>query len=150
MLRFFFSFALITVNWTKTVPFQNKSSLGLLHTCLDPVSMFRYYFHEVPHLSSGHTTLLLPVRATIPRPYICSIVRRTCAIYQYSCAKNGRGLRIGTKEAHTIKINNRRGGHFERLNILEIFQDSYCAYRDLTIKSKLFKSMFMLSCLLTI
>ena len=41
-------------------------------------------------------------------------------------------------------------GHFERLNILEIFPDSYCAYRDLTIKSKLFKNMFLLSCLFTI
>ena len=42
------------------------------------------------------------------------------------------------------------GGYFERLNILEIFQDSYCAYRDLTIKSKLFKNIFLLSCLFTI
>ena len=41
-------------------------------------------------------------------------------------------------------------GHFERFNILEIFPDSYCAYRDLTIKSKLFKNMFLLSCLFTI
>ena len=41
-------------------------------------------------------------------------------------------------------------GHFERLNTLEIFPDSYCAYRDLTIKSKLFKNMFLLSCLFTI
>ena len=37
------------------------------------------------------------------------------------------------------------GGHFERLNILKIFLDSYCAYRDLTIKSKLFKNIFLLS-----
>ena len=41
-------------------------------------------------------------------------------------------------------------GHFERLYILEIFQHSYCAYRDLTIKSKLFKNIFLLSCLFTI
>ena len=41
-------------------------------------------------------------------------------------------------------------GAFERLNTLEIFPDSYCAYRDLTIKSKLFKNMFLLSCLFTI
>ena len=41
-------------------------------------------------------------------------------------------------------------GHFERLNILEIFPDSYCAYRNLTIKSKLFKNMFLLSCLFAI
>ena len=41
-------------------------------------------------------------------------------------------------------------GAFRRLNILEIFPDSYCAYRDLTIKSKLFKNMFLLSCLFTI
>ena len=34
-------------------------------------------------------------------------------------------------------------GHFERLNILEIFQDSYCAYSDMTIKSKLFKNIFL-------
>ena len=40
-------------------------------------------------------------------------------------------------------------GHFERLNILEIFPDNYCAYRNLTIKSKLFKNMFLLSCLLS-
>ena len=38
----------------------------------------------------------------------------------------------------------------ERSNILEIFPDSYCACRDLTIKSKLFKNMFLLSCLFTI
>ena len=41
-------------------------------------------------------------------------------------------------------------GHFERLIILEIFPDSYCVYRDLTIKSKLFKKTFLLSCLFTI
>ena len=41
-------------------------------------------------------------------------------------------------------------GHFERLNILEIFPDSHRAYRDLTIKSRLSKNMFLLSCLLTI
>ena len=35
------------------------------------------------------------------------------------------------------------GGHFERLNVLEIFPDSYCAYRDLTIKSELFKHVFV-------
>ena len=33
-------------------------------------------------------------------------------------------------------------GHFKGLNILEIFQDSCCAYRDLTIKSKFFKNIF--------
>ena len=37
-----------------------------------------------------------------------------------------------------------------RLNILEIFQDSYYAYRDLTIKLKFFKNIFLLSCLFTI
>ena len=74
-------------------------------------------------------------------------VRRISASFQYNCAKNGKGLKIGTKEADTALINNR---HFERLTILEIFPDSYCAYRDLTIKSKLFKNMFLLSCLFTI
>ena len=39
-------------------------------------------------------------------------------------------------------------GFFERLSILEIIQNSHCAYRDLTIKSKLFKNIFLLSCLL--
>ena len=36
-------------------------------------------------------------------------------------------------------------GHFERLDILEIFQDSYCMYKDLTIKSKFLKNIFLLS-----
>ena len=35
-------------------------------------------------------------------------------------------------------------GHFERLNILEVFQDSCCAYRDLTIKSKFFKTYWLI------
>ena len=35
-------------------------------------------------------------------------------------------------------------GHFEKLNILEVFQDSYCACRDLTIKSKFLKNIFLL------
>ena len=30
------------------------------------------------------------------------IVKQICATYQYNCAKNGKGLRIGTKEADTI------------------------------------------------
>ena len=30
------------------------------------------------------------------------IVRRICAIYQYNCTKNGKGLKIVTKEADTI------------------------------------------------
>ena len=38
------------------------------------------------------------------------IVRRICAIYQYNCAKNCKGLKIGTKEADNIQINNRLGG----------------------------------------
>ena len=29
------------------------------------------------------------------------LVRRICAIYQYNCTKNGKGLKIGTKEADT-------------------------------------------------
>ena len=33
--------------------------------------------------------------------------------------------------------------------ILEIFQDSYCAYKDLTIKPKFFKNIILLSCLST-
>ena len=41
-------------------------------------------------------------------------------------------------------------GAFRKINILEIFPDSYCAHRYLTIKSKLFKNMFLLSCLFTI
>ena len=41
-------------------------------------------------------------------------------------------------------------GYFERLNILEIIQDSYCAHRNLTIKSKLFQNIFLLSYLFTI
>ena len=55
-----------------------------------------------------------------------------------------------SKLADTTQINNRLWGHFERLNILEIFPNSYCAYRDLTIKSKLLKNMFLLSYLFTI
>ena len=70
----------------------------------------------------------------------------TIAIYQY----HGKSLKIGTKEADTILINNKVGGYLENLNILEIFQDSYGAYRDLTIKSKFFKSIFLLSCLFRI
>ena len=34
--------------------------------------------------------------------YIKIIVGRICEIYQYNCAKNGKGLKIGTKEAETI------------------------------------------------
>ena len=30
------------------------------------------------------------------------IVRQICAIYQYNCAKDGKGLKIHTKEADTI------------------------------------------------
>ena len=30
------------------------------------------------------------------------LVRRICAIYQYNYTKNGKGLKIGTKEADTI------------------------------------------------
>ena len=41
-------------------------------------------------------------------------------------------------------------GHFERLNILEIFQDSSSVYGDLTIKSKFLKRIFLVSCLFTI
>ena len=33
-------------------------------------------------------------------------------------------------------------GAFRRLNILETFQDSYSAHKDLTIKSKLLKNIF--------
>ena len=36
--------------------------------------------------------------------------QRMCAIYQYHCAKNGKGFKIGTKEADTIEINDRVGG----------------------------------------
>ena len=41
-------------------------------------------------------------------------------------------------------------GAFEKLNILEIFQDSYCAYRDLTIKSEFLKNIFLMLYLFTI
>ena len=41
-------------------------------------------------------------------------------------------------------------GAFGKIKNLEIFQGSYCAYRDLTIKSKLLKNMFLLSRLFTI
>ena len=32
------------------------------------------------------------------------------ASFQYNCAKNGKGLKLGTKEADTTQINNRLGG----------------------------------------
>ena len=31
----------------------------------------------------------------------CLLVRRISASFQYNCAKNGKGLKIGTKEADT-------------------------------------------------
>ena len=37
------------------------------------------------------------------------LVRRISARFQYNCAKNGKGLKIGTKEADTTWINNRLG-----------------------------------------
>ena len=73
-VQIFSSFALITVNWTKTIQLQNKK-LTVPIPCIPgsilcPVSMLQYYFHQVPHLSSG---LLIPVRATISHSYISSI-----------------------------------------------------------------------------
>ena len=68
------------------------------------------------------------------------LIQRKYAIYQYKCTKSGKGLKIGTKEADTIKIQRR--AHFERLNILETFQDSYSVWRDLTIKSKFLRNIF--------
>ena len=41
---------------------------------------------------------------------IFGIVQRICAIYQHNCAKNGKGLKVGTKEADTICIKYRVGG----------------------------------------
>ena len=38
------------------------------------------------------------------------IVQRICTIYQYNYAKNGKGLKVGKKEADAISINNRVGG----------------------------------------
>ena len=31
-------------------------------------------------------------------------------VFQYNCAKNGNGFKIGTKEADTTQISNRLGG----------------------------------------
>ena len=69
------------------------------------------------------------------------LVQQICAIYRYNCNKNGKGVKIGTKEVDTIWIDI-LSGHFKRLNILEIFQDNYSAYRDLTIKSKFLQNIF--------
>ena len=37
-------------------------------------------------------------------------------------------------------------GAFQKIKYFGDIPDSYCAYRDLTLKSKLFKNMFLLSC----
>ena len=39
------------------------------------------------------------------RSAVYFIVHQICAIYQYNCTKNGKGLKIVTKESDTIKIN---------------------------------------------
>ena len=56
-----------------------------------------------------------------------------------NCVKNGKGLKIGTKDTMQIKY---RVGAFRKLKILEMFQGSYSANRDLTIKSKFLKNVF--------
>ena len=51
-------------------------------------------------LSSGSQNALLDFQKLGVK--VWDIVRRICAICQYNCAKNGKGLKIGTKEADTI------------------------------------------------
>ena len=62
-VQIFSSFALITVNWTKTIQFQNKKLTvpipRIPGSILCPVSMLQYYFHQVPHFSSGLIPLFL-------------------------------------------------------------------------------------------
>ena len=62
-VQIFSSFALITVNWTKTIQFQNKKLTvpipRIPGSILCPVSMLQYYFHQVPHFSPGLIPLFL-------------------------------------------------------------------------------------------
>ena len=50
-------------NWTKTIQFQNKKLTvpipRIPGSILCPVSMLQYYFHQVPHFSSGLIPLFL-------------------------------------------------------------------------------------------
>ena len=57
------------------------------------------------------------------------VVQRISAIYQYNYAKNGKGPKLVQRKMIPYR-SNIESGHVERLNILEIFQYSYSAYRD--------------------
>ena len=62
-VQIFSSFALITVNWTRTIQFQNKKLTVPISripgSILCHVSMLQYYFHQVSHFSSGLIPLFL-------------------------------------------------------------------------------------------
>ena len=79
---------------------------------------------------------------------ICLLVWQISASFQYNCANNGKGLKIGTKEADTTEINNRLGA-FRKIKYFGDIPRQLLCIRDLTIKSKLFKNM-LLSYLFTI
>ena len=76
-VQIFSSFALITVNWTKTIQFQRKSSLCLFHAYLVASCVLCLCFNitstKFHILVLAHTTLLIPVRATISHSYISSV-----------------------------------------------------------------------------
>ena len=67
------------------------------------------------------------------------------AVYQYNFAKM-----VKVSKLVQMKLIPYRSiiesGSFRRLNILEIFQNIYCVYGYLTIKSKFLKNIFLLSC----
>ena len=62
---------------------------------------------------------------------------------------------IALKMVKVLKLAQRKHrsiiglGVFRKIKYFGDIPDSYCAYRDLTIKSKLFKNMFLLFCLFT-
>ena len=64
---------------------------------IDSYQTRRYAFF-LDFLQKRQTLSYLPTN-----PYGTKILlRQVCTIYQYNCAKNGKGLKIGTKEADTI------------------------------------------------
>ena len=78
---------------------------------------------------TGHTVFSLQKNA---------LIQRVCAIYQYNCAKNGKGL-----QRKLISYRSIIGlGAFREITHFGDILDSYSAHSDLTIKSKFLKNIF--------
>ena len=126
--------------------FKIQKLLKINYCCMAAISALRVTQHsQIFHFSLQiEFNALHFINYTIPR--LCSTYAVATISIQLCYLKMVKVSKL--VQSKLIPYRSIIGlGAFQKI---KYFQDSYCAYRDLTIKSKLFKNIFLLSCLFTI